>query len=510
MRPRPFFPRSEISPWLVLVAVILGVGMPLADTTITNVGRVFIVSTLGITSYEAGWLTASYSLALAVGVPLSHRLRGFLEEKDLYSGALLTFMLGSLFMAISTNFTEAMLSRGIEGLSAGILLPLAPILIQESFPEHRRPLAMSYFALASAIWVTLGPTIGGFIIDNPGWQWAFAINIPIGFLAIFFAQLFLSNHPRQDPRRFDGAGFLLLATSLGCLFTGFMGAEWIGWHSDGTFLRLLAGLLLFFLFWLWSALFADPILPTEVLKKPLFIVILVIVFLQSTQSFGRLYLLAPYLEKNYHFMAHNAGELVAVGALTEILLSLSFLFSRFLVGKWSLLLASGCILVSISNIDFLFLPATAFSLSFLVKSQLVFGAGMALTQISLPPIAAMLFPQNLIRAATTYLLFVQFLGGAWGTMLGRHLVLHVKPVFSQMLPQLSSPLPPRSEAFLADRLSQAFTSNIIFYDLGLIGLLGGFLAMAFLPLLATRKRAQEGQKNKTISPELPSTLNGES
>jgi len=504
MKLQPFFEKGEISPWLVLLTVIIGVGMPLADTTITNVGRVFIVSSLGITSYEAGWLTASYSLALAVGVPLSHRLRGFFEEKNLYSGTLLTFMLGSFFMAISTNFTEAMLSRGLEGLSAGILLPLAPILIQESFPEKNRPVAMSTFALASAIWVTIGPTIGGFIIDNPGWQWAFAVNIPIGFLAILFAQLFLSNHPRQDPRKFDGAGFTILSISLGCLFTGFMRAEWVGWHSTQTVSILVLGLLLFFLFWIWSSVYTDPILPTEVLKKPLFIGILVIVFLQATQSFGRLYLLAPYLEKNYHFMAHNAGELIAVGALTEILLSLSFLFSRFLAGKWPLLLASGCIFVSISNIDFLFLPATGFSLSFIVKSQLIFGAGLAMTQISLPPLAAIIFPQNQMRAATTYLLFFQFIGGAWGTMLGRHMVLHVKPVFSQMLPQLSSPPKPHSATLLADRLSQAFTSNIIFYDLGLIGLIGGVLAIALIPFLSPKRLGEKKQKG-TFG-ELPSLL----
>ncbi len=503
MRLSPFFSSREISPWLVLATVILGVGMPLADTTITNVGRVFIVSTLGVTSYEAGWLTASYSLALAVGVPLSHRLRGFLEEKDLYSGAILTFMLGSLCMAGSVNFTEAMLSRGIEGLSAGILLPLAPILIQESFPENLRSLAMSYFALFGAVWVTLGPTIGGFIIDNPGWQWAFAINIPIGFLAIFFAQAFLSNHPRQDPRRFDGTGFVLMATSLGCLFTGFMRAEWVGWHSSGTGFLLCSGLLLFFLFWIWSALSRDPILPTEVLRKPLFIGILAIVFMQSTQSFGRLYLLAPFLEKNYHFMAHDAGALVAVGALTEILLSLSFLFSRFLAGKWAILLTTGCILVSISNIDFLFLPATGFSLSFIVKSQLIFGAGLALTQISLPPLASKLFPQSKVRAATTYLLFAQFIGGAWGTMLGRHLVLHVKPVFSQMLPQLSTHRMGHSDIFLADRLAQSYTSNIIFYDLGIIGLIGAFLAFVLIFFLSEKRVGERDRKEKETLAGLP-------
>ncbi len=490
MKKTPLISES-VAPWLVLITMILSIGMPLADTTITNVGRVFIVNSLGITSYEAGWITAGYSLALAVGIPLSHRLRGFLEEKRIITVALLGFILGSLFMALSRTFTEAMLSRGLEGLSAGILIPLAPVLIQESFTERLRPLAMSIFALSSAIFVTMGPTIGGFIIDDLGWEWAFGLNVPIGLLAIVFAQAFLTDRPSQEPRRLDGTGFLLLAFSLGLLFTGYMSAEWVGWHSDRIFWFLISGLGVFFLFGFWSMVFPDPILPPEVLKNGFFIAIVIVVFFQATQSFGRLYLLAPFLEKNFHFMAHNAGEVIAVGAITEVLTSLSFLFPRLIAGKWPVLLAAGCLLTALSNLNFLTLPiASGFSLSPIIISQLIFGTGLALFQISLVPATSLVLPPSLMRAATTYLLMSQFLGGCWGTMLGRHLVLHIPPVFFQALPQTSKPKPPLSFDILYSRLAQGFTTNIIFFDLGIIGITAGALALliaAFFPDGRTQK-----------------------
>lgn len=476
-------PGWRADPWLVLATVVLGVGMPLADTTITNVGRYFIVGGLGITPYETGWLTAGYSLALAVGIPLSHRLRGFLEERNLYSLSLLVFMAGSAVMASSDTFAQAMAGRGLEGLAGGILLPLAPILIQESFPAESQPMALSLFSLAGGVWVTLGPTIGGLLIDNAGWRWAFWINIPIGCVALFLAQAYLKNHPRQDPRRFDGIGFLLLAGSLGCLFTGYMSAEWYGWHSNRIFALFAVGLSLFFLFWLWSALHPDPILPPEVFRNPAFALLLATVFLQFTASFGRLYLLAPFLERNYSFQAHHAGALVAVGAVAEFLVSFSFLVTRFLDGRWAFILSAGAMLVAIANIDYLFLPANVFNLSFTVGSQLIFGAGLALTQVALPGLVRGLQPVGLVRATTTYLLVFQFLGGAWGTMVCRHLILHATPTFYPVLPQTSSPRPDHASILLFARLAQAFVYNTLFFDLGLLGIVATILSLFLVPFV---------------------------
>lgn len=460
------------SPWWTLLTVVVSTGMPFADTTITNVGRFYIVSGLGITPYETGWLTAGYSLALAVGVLLSHRLRGFLKEKDLYSLALAIFMAGSLMVALSDTFTPAMIGRGLEGLAGGILIPLAATFIQEVFPENRIAAAQSLFAIASSIWVTIGPTIGGLIIDNIGWQWAFGVNIPAGFLAILMAQIFLENHPAQTPKPFDLLGFLLLSAASGIFFTCYMSAEWYGWHSSRIAHMEMAAAVFFCLFLLRSVLFREPIIPLDVLKKPLFLLLLTIAFLQATQSFGRLYLLAPFLEKNAHFQAHHAGAIVAVGAITEILVSLSFFLNFLRYRHWIVLLVSGCFLVACANIDFLFLPDNVFDMSFTVLSQLVFGGGLALSQLAFPQLIRSFQLPDQVGEATTIFLFFQFLGGAWGTMLSRHLVHHIQPVFLLSLPQFSSEAPPSQSVIKRiHQLTSEYTSNMIFFDLGLIGLL---------------------------------------
>ena len=471
--------RFSGSPWWTLLTVIVGTGMPFADTTITNIGRFYIVSGLGITPYETGWLTAGYSLALAMGIPLSHRLRGFMKEKDLYSLALLAFMAGSLMVAMASRFSQAMVGRGLEGLAGGILIPLAPALIQEVFPEKRIAAAQSLFAISSSIWVTLGPTIGGLIIDDIGWRMAFGINIPTGCLAMVMAQFFLRNHPLQDRRPFDLPGFLLLSAALGIFFTATMSAEWYGWHSARIAHGEMAASFFFCLFLLWSARTQYPILPPEVLARPLFALLLLVDFLQATQSFGRLYLLAPFLERNDRFQAHHAGAIVAVGAITEIIVSLSFFLNFLGRRRWVALLAAGCFFVGIANIDFLFLPDNVFDMSFTVISQLVFGAGLALSQMAFPQLIREIQTPDLLRAATTYFLFFQFLGGAWGTMISRYFVHHIQPVFLLSFSQLSRPPEDPGTLLKIRHLAAEYTSNMIFFDLGLAGLLGAALTLLF-------------------------------
>ena len=475
---RPFL-RAD-NPWWTLLTVVVGTGMPFADTTITNVGRYYIVSGLGVTPYETGWLTAGYSLALAVGIPLSHRLRGFLEEKDLYSLALLVFMAGSIMVALSDRFSSAMIGRGLEGLSGGVLIPMATTLLPEVFSGGRLATAQSLFSLSASVWVTIGPTIGGWIIDDIGWKWAFAINVPIGCIAMLMSQYFLRNHPRTDPKPFDFPGFLLLASFLGLFFTTYMSAEWYGWNSGFISNLGMTSSLFFCFFLLRSLLFRGAILPFELLGNPRFVLLLLVIFLQATQSFGRLYLLAPFLEKNDRFQAHHAGAIIAVGAIAEILISLSFLLTIRNYRQWVSLLAFGIFLVAIANVDYLFLPANVFDMAFTVRSQLIFGAGLALSQLSVAPVSRSFLPPGQLRSSTTWLLFSQFLGGAWGTMMARHLVHHIQPVFLLDLAQTSSTLRSQGTLRLLHQIAGEFTSNLIFLDLGLIGLLGCMAALLLL------------------------------
>ena len=457
--------------------MVLATTMPLVDTTIMNVGRYWFVRAFDITAYETGWLTAGYSLSLAMGIPLSHRLRGYFEEKDLYALSIWTFLTGTMVVMSAHTLAEAMIGRAIQGVSGGILLPLSIAIIRETFSPEKIPLALSVFTLANALAVSLGPTVGGYLLYAWGWQSAFFANLPIGFLAIFLSQIILVNHPKQDPKRFDLWGYLLLCLTAGTFFWGFMAAEWYGWHSFPIGLAFTVSLIALWLYGLWSALFPEPILPVYLLARPKFLLSLILVFLVSTSVFGRMYLLAPFLERNYHFQPYQAGEVIAIGAFSEILTAF-LIFSNILErfdSRTILLAACGCL--ALSNLSYLRLPQNVYSSSMTTIPQILFGFGLALSQLSLGRFVGLTLPQELSRIGGVYQQTVQFLGGMFGTALCRHLLNNIPPVYFIAFPQTSMQAASSVDLQKAASLAYAFGYNMIFEWLGLFSLAAAVLVV---------------------------------
>ena len=465
------------SPWAVLLLMVLGTTMPLLDTTIMNVGRYWFVRAFDVSTYETGWLTAGYSLALAMGIPLSHRLRGYFEEKDLYTLSTWTFLIGTVIVLSSHSLAEVMIGRAIEGISGGILLPLSIAIIRETFSDTKTPLALSVFTLANALAVSLGPTVGGYLLYAWGWRSVFIFNLPIGFLTIILSQIFLVNHPRQDPKRFDLWGYLLLCLAAGTFFWGFMAAEWYGWHSFSIGLAFAVSLITLCLYGLWSALFPEPILPVDLLARPKFLLSLILVFLVSTSVFGRMYLLAPFLERNYHFQPYQAGEIIAIGAFSETLtafLIVSNILER-LDTRTILLAACGCL--ALSNLSYLRLPQNVYSAPMTTIPQVLFGFGLALSQFSLGRMIGASLPQDFSRIGGVYQQTVQFMGAMFGTVLCRHLLNNIPPVFFLALPQTSIPAIDSANLQKVSSLGYAFAYNMIFEWLGLFPLVVAVLVI---------------------------------
>ena len=471
------------SPWMVLLTVLLGTSMPLADTTSMNVGRFFIAKALDSSSDETRWLTAGYSLFVAIGIPLSHRLRGYFSERVLYSLAIMVFMSGSVVSMLAHFMPMMMLGRALQGISGGVLLPLSVTLVSESFPEHSRGAGLGLFSLGNAVSVTLGPAIGGFLVDDVGWRWTMGIHLPIGFATLFLAHFTLVNHPRQDPKRFDPVGWFLYAASGFLFMYAVMEGERFGWHSNYIFQMAILFLLAFFLFLLWSVFYPDPIFPPGLIRYPAFLVLSVANFLRSISVFGRLYLLPLFLEGFYHFQSHHAGLLILTGAIVELLIPVLGSFLSFNIHFPWLAMGGGSLLIGLSSMAYLNLPSNAFSVPATILPQLVFGIGMAMVQVSLNPLVERTVPPHLVRVGNVFQLSVMFLGGMIGTILGRHLLDNMVPLFwSHMLRHSHGDLSVpgvRSEML---RVSQVFSYNLDFWIMGLFGLAASALAMIYLGL----------------------------
>ena len=490
--------RTLRSPGMVLFTLILGTTLPLADTTSMNVGRFFIARGLDSTPDETRWLTAGYSLFVALGVPLSYRLRGLFEESALYILATAVFMAGSVISMLSHFMPMMMVGRALQGLSGGILIPLSLSLIAETFSPERRGRALALFAVGNALAVSLGPTLGGLLVDTVGWRWTMGIHLPVGFLTILLASLSLENHPRPEKIPFDLPGWLLFsATGFFTMYT-LMEGERFGWHSDLIEGTALLSLALLFSYLLHAARHPRPILPPELLRHGGYLLLTGANFLRSTAIFGRLYLLPLYLEIFYHFQSHQAGRVIFVGAITELLIPVFgiFLLPRKSAFTWGFM-AAGSLVIALSNLAYLSLPEEAYVPALVLFPQMLFGLGVALTQVSLQPLVVRTLPPSLHRVGMVAQLVVQFLGGMFGTIWARHLLNNMGPLFRQELlssPQtLHSRIPPE-----VARVAGAFSYNLDFLLLGGVAASGALLIL-LLPALEKFRSPSLGQTPSTPS-----------
>src|SRR3954453_9489382 len=167
--------------------------MDLLDTTIINValptlGREFAASSgqpLGATTLE--WVVTGYLLSLAVWIPASGWLGDKFGTKKIFMFALAMFTLGSALCGLSSSIEMLIFFRVLQGVGGGMLTPVGTAMLFRAFPPQERAAASAVLIVPIAIAPTIGPILGGLIVDHLSWRWIFYVNLPVGIFGFFFA-----------------------------------------------------------------------------------------------------------------------------------------------------------------------------------------------------------------------------------------------------------------------------------------------------------------------------------
>lgn len=158
---------------LATIAVALASFMNILDTTIAIVALPTIAGNLAATPSQGSWIITSYSICLAVVLPLSGWITRRFGEVRTFCAAIALFSLTSWLCAIATSFNELLLFRALQGCSGGLLLPLSQSLLLRIYPPQRHGLALAIWSITSSVAPVLGPLLGGVITDRFGWHWIF-------------------------------------------------------------------------------------------------------------------------------------------------------------------------------------------------------------------------------------------------------------------------------------------------------------------------------------------------
>ncbi len=184
--------------WLVALSVSFGAIMATIDISIVNVALPQIRGSIGATIDQMTALATSFAIAQVIVMPLTAFLARFFGQKRLYLACLVLFVVGSMLCGLARTLPELIAARALQGLGAGALQPIQMAILRQAFPAKEQGMAMAIVGMVVVIGPAVGPSLGGWIVDNWSWPWIFYINLPVGILGISMVTRFV--HEPEDIR----------------------------------------------------------------------------------------------------------------------------------------------------------------------------------------------------------------------------------------------------------------------------------------------------------------------
>ncbi|WP_223652349.1 DHA2 family efflux MFS transporter permease subunit [Hymenobacter psoromatis] len=224
--------------WIIVVTVVLCCLLELIDTSIVNVALTQMMGNLSATQQEVSWVVASYAIANVIVIPMTGFLGEQFGRKNYFLFSVILFTLSSMACGQSTNLWELVAFRFIQGVGGGALMATSQSILIDTFPPRQLALGQALFGMGVIIGPTIGPTLGGFIVDNYDWPWIFYVNVPVGIMAAIFTILFIrdperiKNAVKRPLGQIDWTGIGLLIMGVGSLQYVLEQGETNDWFDD--------------------------------------------------------------------------------------------------------------------------------------------------------------------------------------------------------------------------------------------------------------------------------------
>src|ERR1700691_2339888 len=186
---------KRLLPWLVAIAFF----MESLDTTILNTAVPAIAASLKVAPLSMKAVMSSYTLALAVFIPISGWVADRFGTRRVFASAIGLFSFGSFLCGISTNIHELVACRILQGFGGAMMVPVGRLTLVRTFPKSELIRAMSFVAIPGLIGPMLGPVAGGLIVGYLHWRMIFFINLPVGLLGLYLVWRHLPDYRQANP-----------------------------------------------------------------------------------------------------------------------------------------------------------------------------------------------------------------------------------------------------------------------------------------------------------------------
>jgi EmrB/QacA subfamily drug resistance transporter len=297
------------------------------DQTIVATALPSIVGDLGgLAQYS--WVFTAYMLASTVTVPLYGKLGDVYGRKPLIMFAIVVFVAGSALCGIAQNMTQPVIFRGVQGVGAGGLIPLAIAVVGAIIPPRDRGRYQGLIGAVFGAASILGPAVGGFIVDNTTWRWIFYVNVPVGAAALGVIAATMPRRAAHADRSIDWVGAALLALSSTSLLLGLVwGGRQYPWSSGHVVGSLVAAVIVFALFLVYERRVPETILPFGLIRNRIVAASLICMTLVGMAMFGTISYVPLFVQGVIGTSATSSGVVLTplmLGAVT----------ASFLSGQW--------------------------------------------------------------------------------------------------------------------------------------------------------------------------------
>ncbi|MEI8280375.1 MAG: DHA2 family efflux MFS transporter permease subunit [Bacteroidota bacterium] len=305
---------------IITITAIFCALLEIVDTTIVNVALNDMRGNLGATLSEVGWVITAYAIGNVIIVPMTSWLSMQFGRRNYFAASIMLFTVCSFLCGNANGIWELVFFRFLQGLGGGALLVTSQTIITESYPPEKRSMAQAIYGLGVIIGPTLGPPLGGYIVDHFSWPYIFYINIPIGAIAAILTLQFVRS-PKYGEKKamneVDWWGIALLAIAVGSLQYILERGQEDDWFSSPTIVTLTISTVLGFFFFIWRELtYKNPIVELRVLKNGNLRIGTILSFILGFGLYGSTFIIPLYTQSTLGWTAQQSGALMIPAALT--------------------------------------------------------------------------------------------------------------------------------------------------------------------------------------------------
>jgi MFS transporter, DHA2 family, multidrug resistance protein len=315
--------RASVVTWIAVLAAMIGSFMAILNIQITNASLLNIEGGIGTGVDNGSWISTSYLIGEIIVIPLTDYLsRVFSFRRYMLASATL-FAAFSVACAFTHDLPSMIAMRGLQGFAGGVLIPMAFTLVLTKLPKPQQPIGLAVFALSVTFAPAIGPTIGGYLTENYGWQTIFFVNVLPTIVMVTALYLTLEQTPMQLKLLKDGdwGGIVTMAIGLSALQTVLEEGNKDDWFSS-PFIQHLAvvavvGLSLF----VWIELMIEkPLIRLRLLTRRNFGFGTIAMTLLGFALFGSVYILPAYLGQAQRYNSEQIGAVMAWTGLPQLIL----------------------------------------------------------------------------------------------------------------------------------------------------------------------------------------------